>query len=155
MTKEDQISNKEIQTQKTGEEFFIPEEKTSTETPSNLPEPTVVSSTSEQSFKKNLTPVEVAQKKHYEKEADKNDRLGKLYKTLEVCAKGLSWVIGVVIAVFAAYWAYNLSSISEPIGALKENIKNNNETSKETENRIRVLEDKLTETREEFIRGTK
>jgi hypothetical protein len=100
----------------------------------------------------NLTPTDFSLIKRHESEAIKNGKQADFYQTLAKCAKNLSIAFGLIIAVLGVYWAYYLSSVAEPIGGLKESVKYYQIQNQKLEDRVKVLEDRLVQTREEYLK---
>ena len=99
--------------------------------------------------------TEIAQKKCYEEEGRKNKSKANFFDTSKNCVKIISGILGIILIFSGIYLAYYISSIAEPMGRLKESVENIEKTNQEFENRIKALENKLTETREEFIKNSK
>ena len=146
-----QISSEEKETAKTGEDIRVAEEKTAVEIPQDKEEGKTISDIVGETPTGSMTPTEIAQKKHYEKEAIKNESKAKLFVAIKYCVWIITGIIGIVVTLGAVYLGYYLNSISEPMGALKENVENIEQTNEELKDRIRAVENKLSETREEFI----
>lgn len=150
-----QISNEEREITKTGEDVGVAEEKTAIGIPQDKTEAKTIDNTVEKTLTRSMTPTEIAQKTHYEKEAIKNEAKAKLFDTIKICAKVLSIILGLAITVGTIFLSYYISSISEPMGALKKSVENIEETNGELKDRMKTVENKLSETREEFILKTK
>jgi len=150
-----QISNEEKETAKTGGDIGVVEEKTAIEIPQDKAGTKTIADVAGEIPTRSMTPTEIAQKKHYEKEALKNESKAKLFDTIKNCAKVLSILLGIVITLCGIYLAYYVSSISEPMGALKKSVENIEKTNGELKDRMKAVENKLSETREEFIRNSK
>jgi len=95
-----------------------------------------------------MTPRDIAQAKYYEEARRSEVSRTKLFAITGICVKVLSTIIG-VLALFGIYY---ISNISEPMGGLKESVENVKETNEELKDRVKAVENKLSETREEFIR---
>lgn len=147
----DQVSSEERETTKTGGDIEVAEEKTAVESPQDKTEAKTSEDGVGEASTRSMTPTEIAQKAHYEKEAVKNKSIAKLFLTIKYCV----WIITVIIGILATWGAsqfgYYLKSISEPMGVLKKSVENIEKTNEELKDRIRAVENKLSETREEFI----
>jgi len=150
-----QTSSEERETTKTGEDIGIAEEKTAVEIPKDKTEAKTIDDVVGETPTRSMTPTEIAQKKHYEKEAIKNESKAKFFGTLKYCAWILTGIIGILATLGVVNFSYYLRSISEPMGALKKSVENIEKTNGKLEERINAVENKLSETREEFIRENK
>ena len=152
---DNQISSEERETAKTGEDIGVAEEKTAIETPEDKAEGKITADVAGEIPTGSMTPTESARKKHYEKEAVKNESKAKLFGALKYCVWILTVIIGILAILGAVDFSYYLKSISEPMGALKKSVENIEETNGELKDRMKTVENKLSETREEFILKTK
>lgn len=148
MIKDAKISNEEITLLKTEGGNFSVSEKTTSETPEDNVAPASYDVAS-----KNLTPTEVVQIRRHEMEIKKNESMKNLYDMLRICAKWLSVLLGIVITLGAGFLIYFITSIAEPIGGLKEKVENIEKLNNDLIGRFEKLENKLIETREEFIKS--
>lgn len=97
------------------------------------------------------TPEEVAKKAYYDSQKKLNDAKTKLWETLITIAKVFGVFIGFLLTILTAIWAYNINSIAEPIGGIKENIKNLEKTNDDLSGRINKSDDRLNELMNKLI----
>lgn len=153
MKKENQLRTDKTDNLKTGEDIEELKDKTTSRTPDDDAGIVVRSQASGDKPAKAMTPQELSQKKYYDEQANKERKVTEFYNTLKNCSKVLAWIIGVSITLFVGYGAYYIGSISEPIGRLKKSVEGVEKSYEELKVRINKQEERLTETREEFLRN--
>jgi len=145
MDETDKITNKEDISKATGgmlvEEIQKGSEIQSTNT--EIVEENGVSIQNHLSENYSPKPVEIAQQKFYESQKELEDTKIKCWKVLKIVITVIGGLLTLVITILAVFWAYNLSSISEPIGGIKSDITNLKDENKEIKNRIEKNEDKF------------
>jgi len=86
--------------------------------------------------KKALTPLQESQKELFEAKTKKEN-------IKKVFFKFLMWVIGISIPVLIGFALYKMNNISEPIGAIKNEIEHLKESNKGFKDNLKDLEVKI------------
>ena len=155
MNYNDKIKNEELKSTTTGEDNFIPEEKTNNTIPKDKTNIKIDNIITGDNPVNDLSPVDQAKIKRDNSEANKNNAKEKCWNILGKCMKVLTWIIGVAIVITVSYGVYYISSISEPMGKIKEK---NTRFEKDIDDillDIDALKEQLSNTREEFIKSQK
>lgn len=71
---------------------------------------------------KELTPLEENDIKWRQSETKKNNAKIACWNALRPCICVVSTIISILLILLGVFWAYNISSISEPIGGIKVQI---------------------------------
>lgn len=91
----------------------------------------------------NYSPEERAKTEFYKAEKRAQASAADLYDCKKTIYTYGSWFLGFLLACLSIFWAYKINNISEPIGGLKEAVKNNSAQIEKNENAIHEIENAL------------
>ena len=146
-----EISPEERENAKTGKDLDPVADETTTVIPEEKADGEPIAEGGGKGQPGDMTPKDIAQAKYYEEARSSAASRTKLFAIMGICMKVLSSITGILLL----YGIYYINSISEPMGGLKESVENVKKTNEELKDRIKAVENKLSETREEFIRKNK
>jgi hypothetical protein len=147
--KQTELSDNEILSEKTGEEN---DQSRGTSIEPDIDEIDVATKQAN-SYDYELSPLEISKKSYYEAEKKLIDKKTLFVGVGVVCIKIFTGVVTLAIAILGIYWAYNLSNIAEPMGALKEKSINLEKDIEILKAKLDEVDDNLINTREEFIKS--
>lgn len=124
---------------------FIDKKKDSTESVPDTTSEIIGDDENQENSNQNYSakPVDIAKQQYYESQKKLNDSKAKCWDRFKTIMTVAGVFIGLIITFLGIFWAYKISNIAEPIGGLKNEMKNIKDQNNELKDRMQRSEDKI------------